>query len=133
MTMPPEPTTILVADDYHDTRLIVAEILEDAGYKVEQAATGLEALEKVTRLLPQVVLMDLSLPGMDGWEVIRRLRLGESTKNLAIIALTAHALENHIERAMRAGADKVVTKPCDPAFLLEQIDSVIHERATAAS
>jgi two-component system, cell cycle response regulator DivK len=119
---------VLIADDYQDTRVIVAEILVEAGYRVEEASDGMEALEKATRLLPDIVLMDLSLPKLDGWEVIKRLRQDERTRRLAIITLTAHALESHIQRARAAGSDAVVTKPCEPGHLLEQIELVARSR-----
>ena len=118
---------VLVVDDYEDTREIVRELLEDGGFRVETAASGLEALEKAERLLPDAIVMDLSLPGMDGWEVTRRIKMGASTRAIRVIALTAHALEAHLQRARELGSDCVITKPCDADYLINEVRRVLAE------
>lgn len=112
---------ILVVDDFEPGREICAEYLAFRGYAVETAADGAEAIEKATELLPDVILMDLSLPGIDGWEATRRLRADERTRGIRIIALTAHALENEKNRALEAGCDQVVTKPVAPTDLEAEV------------
>lgn len=112
---------VLVVDDYTDGRELLVEYLSFSGFRVEQAADGPEALDKARALLPDVILMDLSLPTLDGWEVTRRLRADAATRATRIIAVTAHALESHAESSRAAGCDAVVTKPCLPADLLVEV------------
>jgi two-component system, cell cycle response regulator DivK len=116
-----EAALVLVVDDVADGREICAEYLAFRGYRVETAADGFEALEKAAALLPDVVLMDLSLPGIDGWEATRRLKADERTRAIRVIALTAHALVSAHDSAMAAGCDAVVTKPCLPKELEAEI------------
>src|SRR3954466_852148 len=90
---------ILLVDDFQDNREMYAEYLTYSGYRVEEAATGPEALEKAFSLLPDLILMDLSLPGIDGWEATRRLKSDPRTTKIPIIALTGHALAGHTRDA----------------------------------
>ena len=108
---------VLVVDDVDHGREIFAEYLEYRGFRVATAADGLEALDKAFELRPDVILMDLSLPGIDGWEATRRLKQDERTRHIPIIALTAHALASAHERAREVGCSAVVTKPCLPKDL----------------
>ena len=121
------PPLVLVVDDMVDGREICAEYLSFRGYRVATAADGHEALAKAFELLPHMILMDLSLPGIDGWEVTRRLKRDDRTRAIPVIALTAHALPSARDEALAAGCDAVVTKPCLPkeleAAVRRQIDS----------
>lgn len=119
---------VVVADDFGDTRDIVNEILTFGGFRVAEAATGPEALARVTELRPALVLMDLSLPGLDGWEVTRRLRQDPRTKDIWIIALTAHARDEELNRARQAGCDDVITKPCEPHDILDKVRALVAQR-----
>ena len=112
---------VLVVDDVAHGREIFAEYLEFRGFRVATAADGLEALDKAFELRPDVILMDLSLPGLDGWEATRRLKHDERTRTIPIIALTAHALASAHEKAKAAGCDSVVTKPCVPRDLEAEV------------
>jgi two-component system cell cycle response regulator DivK len=112
---------VLVVDDVDHGREIFAEYLEFRGFRVATAADGLEAIEKTHELRPDVILMDLSLPGIDGWEATRRLKQDPSTKDIPIIALTAHALESAHAKARAAGCNAVVTKPCLPKDLEQEV------------
>lgn len=112
---------VLVVDDVAHGREIFAEYLEFRGFRVATAADGLEALDKAFELLPDVILMDLSLPGLDGWEATKRLKSDERTKTIPVIALTAHALASAHDKAMAAGCDSVVTKPCVPRDLETEV------------
>lgn len=112
---------VLVVDDVAHGREIFAEYLEFRGFRVATAADGLEALDKAFELLPDIILMDLSLPQLDGWEATRRLKGDERTKTIPIIALTAHALASAHDKAMAAGCDSVVTKPCVPRDLEAEV------------
>jgi len=121
----PQPTDtaplVLVVDDVAHGREIFAEYLEFRGFRVATAADGLEALDKAFELLPDIILMDLSLPQLDGWEATRRLKGDDRTRTIPIIALTAHALASAHDKAMAAGCDSVVTKPCIPRDLEAEV------------
>jgi two-component system cell cycle response regulator DivK len=112
---------VLVVDDVAHGREIFAEYLEFRGFRVATAVDGLEALDKAFELLPDIILMDLSLPQLDGWEATKRLKGDDRTKTIPIIALTAHALASAHDKAMAAGCDSVVTKPCVPRDLEAEV------------
>jgi two-component system, cell cycle response regulator DivK len=112
---------VLVVEDYHDAREMYAEYLRFSGYRVAEARNGLEAIEKAAELLPDIVLMDLALPKLDGWEATRRLKTNERTRAIPIVALTGHALAGHAESAREAGCDSFVSKPCLPDALVAEI------------
>jgi len=112
---------ILVVDDYQDAREMYAEYLQFSGFRVAEAKNGNEAVEQAFALKPDLILMDLSLPGMDGWEATRRLKADEATKHIPIVALTGHALAGASEGARKAGCDSFVTKPCLPDDLVVEV------------
>ena len=112
---------ILVVDDYQDAREMYAEYLQFSGFRVAEARNGSEAVAQAFALKPDLILMDLSLPGMDGWEATRRLKANESTRSIPIVALTGHALAGASEGARRAGCDSFVTKPCLPDDLVVEV------------
>jgi CheY-like chemotaxis protein len=112
---------ILVVDDYQDAREMYAEYLQFSGFRVAEARNGNEAVERAFALKPDLILMDLSLPGMDGWEATRRLKADEATKGIPIVALTGHALAGASEGARKAGCDSFVTKPCLPDDLVVEV------------
>lgn len=116
-----EAPLVLVVEDFDDGREILAEHLTVHGYRVETASDGAEALDKATALVPDVILMDLSLPLIDGWEVTRRLRQDDRTRHVRIIALTAHVLDREKRRAVDAGCNEVVTKPVIPRELEREV------------
>jgi CheY-like chemotaxis protein len=111
-----------------------SEYLSVCGFRVAAAQNGLEAVEKTRALLPDVVLMDLSLPIMDGWEATRQLKQDELTRHIPVIALTGHALVGYAESARRAGCDAFVTKPCLPEALVDEVNRMLARvRAAAAA
>jgi two-component system, cell cycle response regulator DivK len=116
---------VLVVEDYQDAREMYAAYLQFSGYRVAEAANGLEALDKTRELMPDIILMDLALPKMDGWEATRRLKADERTKHIPIVALTGHALAGHAEGARQAGCDAFVTKPCLPDALVSEIERML--------
>jgi CheY-like chemotaxis protein len=116
---------VLVVEDYQDAREMYAAYLQFSGYRVAEAANGLEALEKTRELMPDIILMDLALPKMDGWEATRRLKADDRTKHIPIVALTGHALAGHAEGARQAGCDAFVTKPCLPDALVTEIQRML--------
>jgi two-component system cell cycle response regulator DivK len=112
---------ILVVDDYQDAREMYAEYLQFSGFRVAEARNGNEAVDQAFALKPDLILMDLSLPGMDGWEATRRLKADESTRHIPIVALTGHALAGASDGAKKAGCDSFVTKPCLPDDLVVEV------------
>jgi two-component system, cell cycle response regulator DivK len=121
MDKPNQAPLVLIVDDYAEGREICAEYLAFRGYRVATAEDGIDAIEKTRALLPDVILMDLSLPRLDGWEASRRIRADERTRHIPIIALTAHALSSARTRALDAGCNSVVTKPCPPRDLEAEV------------
>jgi two-component system, cell cycle response regulator DivK len=119
---------VLVVEDYQDAREMYAAYLQFSGYRVAEATNGIEAIERATELLPDIILMDLALPKMDGWEATRRLKLDDKTKHIPIVALTGHALAGHAEGARQAGCDSFVTKPCLPDALVAEIKRMLATR-----
>jgi CheY-like chemotaxis protein len=105
-----------------------AAYLEFSGYRIAEATNGIEAIEKAKELMPDIILMDLALPRMDGWEATRRLKMDERTRHIPILALTGHALEGHADGAREAGCDAFVTKPCLPDELVEEIKRMLAVR-----
>jgi len=120
MTTEPGPL-ILVVDDYQDAREMYAEYLQYSGFRVAEARNGNEAVTQARSLKPDLILMDLSLPGMDGWEATRVLKADEETRRIPIVALTGHALAGASEGARKAGCDSFVTKPCLPDDLVVEV------------
>jgi two-component system, cell cycle response regulator DivK len=116
-----DETLILVAEDHDDNRAIAVAILQHAGFAVIEAVNGLEALALARTQLPKLVLMDVSMPELDGWSVTRALRHDERTRDIVVIALTAHALPEDRQRAEDAGCDGFLTKPIGPAALLASV------------
>ena len=112
---------VLVVEDYQDAREMYAAYLQFSGYRVAEATNGIEAIEQANELMPDIILMDLALPKMDGWEATRRLKMAEKTRHIPIVALTGHALAGASEGARRAGCDSFVTKPCLPDDLVVEV------------
>ena len=119
------PPLVLVVDDYEDNREMYASYLEFAGLRVEQAVNGSEAIAKATTLRPDLIVMDLSLPGIDGWEATRRLKKDPGTRAILVLALTGHALEGVEQGAKAAGCDAFLTKPCLPEDLCREIHRLL--------
>lgn len=117
---------ILVVDDYQDAREMYAEYLQFSGFRVAEAKNGNEAVDQAHTLKPDLILMDLSLPGMDGWEATRLLKADDSTRHIPIVALTGHALAGASEGARKAGCDSFVTKPCLPDDLVIEVRRMLN-------
>jgi CheY-like chemotaxis protein len=112
---------ILLVEDFADAREMYRDYLEFSGFRVVTAADGREAIDKARALDPDLVLMDLSLPGIDGWEATRILKSDGATRHLTIVALSAHALAPEGDRARSAGCDGFIAKPCLPPELVAQV------------
>ncbi|MDQ3037563.1 MAG: response regulator [Myxococcota bacterium] len=101
------------------------EYLQFAGFRSIEASDGREAIAKAVELFPSLILMDLAMPTMDGWEATRRLKADPRTKSIPVIAVTGHALRGDAERALQAGCDGVISKPCLPEQLVEEVRRVL--------
>jgi two-component system, cell cycle response regulator DivK len=121
MPLPNPAPLVLLVEDYDDAREMYRDYLDFSGFRVETARDGREAIEKARSLLPDLILMDLSLPGIDGWEATSRLKADPVTSHIRIVALSAHALAAEGDRARRAGCDGFIAKPCLPHELVEQL------------
>jgi len=119
---------ILVVDDNQDGRELVVKILKNRGYQMIEAVDGEEALEKAIAECPDLILMDISIPKIDGYEVTRRLKSQVKFKDTPIIALTAHAMKGDKEKAMEAGCDGYISKPIDIHELPDQIKSYLKNK-----
>jgi CheY-like chemotaxis protein len=112
---------ILLIEDHEDNRNIYRTILEHFGFRVEVAQDGREGLRLAREAGPDLILMDISIPHIDGWEVTRLLKGDESTAGIPIVALTAHALPEDRERAREVGCDGYLTKPVEPTRVIEEV------------
>ncbi|HUV59218.1 MAG TPA: response regulator [Desulfatiglandales bacterium] len=113
---------ILVVEDNQDNRELVVKVLKIKGYHVIEAVDGEEAIEKTRAENPDLILMDLFIPKIDGYEVTRRLKRDIDLKSIPIIALTAHAMKGDMEVALAAGCDGYIPKPIDVHELPKQIE-----------
>jgi two-component system cell cycle response regulator DivK len=116
---------VLVVDDFADAREMYSEYLKFCGFRVAEAQNGVEAIEKARQVKPDLILMDLSMPIIDGWEATRRLKADAVTRTIPVVALTGHAMAGYSEGAKSAGCDLVITKPCLPHDLVKQIRKVL--------
>lgn len=113
---------VAVVEDNPDNRLLVYAILEDL-YELQEYETGIEALDGIRRSVPDLVLLDISLPGMDGTEVLQALRADDTLRHLPVIALTAHAMSGDREKYLAAGFDEYLAKPIiDEDHLIDSIE-----------
>src|SRR5438105_15464448 len=131
-TTKPDKPRVLLVDDYPDAREMYTEYLEFSGFDVVEAGNGMEALQRAVDAAPDIILMDLSLPVMDGWEATRRLKADERTASIPVVALTGHALAGISEGAKNAGCDAFVTRPCLPEDLVTEIRRVLTASSTAS-
>lgn len=114
-----EAPCILLVDDAEDNRALYAEYFAHQHWRVVQAVDGEHALLKVASLMPDVVVMDLAMPVVDGWEATRNIKAHPRTKHIPVICITGHASAENLERARDAGADAVLVKPCPPMTVFE--------------
>ena len=120
---------LLIIEDTENNRVLLTRRLKPLGHEIltaEDAESGIE-LAKSDR--PDLILMDVGLPGMDGWEATKVLKAAEDTKSMPVIALTAHAMQGDQERSIQAGCDEYETKPIDFARLIEKINRLLPDTA----
>ena len=120
----PNPT-LLIVEDYEDSRFTMRIGLEEQGYRILEASDGEQAIEIALRERPQVILMDLSLPGLDGLEATRLIRADPEMSETIIVAVTAHIEHDYRTKALEAGCNAYVTKPLDFDFLKDLINNLL--------
>ena len=123
-------TKILLVEDNEMNRDMLSRRLERKGYTVAIAVDGQQGVAMTYAESPQLILMDMSLPVIDGWEATRRLKADDKTKGIPIIALTAHAMSGDREKALEAGADEYDTKPVDLPRLLAKIQALLDKKTS---
>lgn len=116
---------VIVVEDTYDDRQLVSTILEHSGIKVELANNGLECLELMKSSLPTLIVTDLSMPEMDGWEMLKQLRNNPATKSIPVVAVTAYYSADVAQDAINAGFDGYFTKPVDPTHFVENLETII--------
>jgi two-component system cell cycle response regulator DivK len=117
----PVGQTLLLVEDNEDNRIIYSTVLRHLGYTVLEALDGLQAIALARSELPDLILMDISIPEVDGWEATRILRQDPATKDIPIIALTAHALADDRERAATVGFTAYLAKPVEPRAVVAEV------------
>jgi two-component system cell cycle response regulator DivK len=122
--------SVLIVDDVEDNRRVYATFLRARAFDVTVAADGRQALAKARALLPDLVVMDLAIPGIDGWEVTRRLKRDRRTRRIPVIALTGYVLAGAREEAQQAGCSAFLTKPCLPDDLIRVIQQILKRTVT---
>ena len=116
---------MLVVEDFEELYELYSDFLAGVGFAVEGSSTGEQAIEEARRLLPDVIIMDLGLPRMNGWEAIQLLKSEAATRHIPVIALTGHVQTRFAELARQAGADRVLLKPCPLNDLLDEIQRLL--------
>ena len=119
--------TILLVEDHEDNRIVYSTILEHFGYRVLLAGDGAEGVRMARESSPDLVLMDVSIPVMDGWQATATLKADPATARIPVIALTAHALPADRERAQEVGCDGYLAKPVEPRRVLEEVRRFLGE------
>lgn len=117
--------TVLIVEDNEDNRIVYSTILRHHGFRVSEALDGEEGIEKARLELPDIILMDISIPVIDGWQVTQTLKRETATQGIPIIALTAHAMPGDRLRALEAGCDGYLAKPCEPRAVLAEVNRLI--------
>ena len=120
-------TTILIVEDNEMNREMLTRRLQRKGYEILIAIDGETGIELAREKSPDVILMDMSLPVMDGWEATRRIKADDGLRHIPVIALTAHAMANDRDKALEAGCDDYDTKPIDLPRLLGKIEALLRD------
>jgi CheY-like chemotaxis protein len=130
-TINPQATTILIVDDQPDNREMLATLLGDEGYRTLQAASGMEAMDRIAQDSPQLILLDVSMPDMDGYAVATLLKADPKTSGIPIIMVTAHAGRGARVVGLHTGVEDYMTKPVDAPELLLKIRNLLRLRLNA--
>jgi two-component system cell cycle response regulator DivK len=131
--MPEAAPFVLVVEDDPETRRFYSDALTRDGFAVDQAHNGLQALEKALKAPPDLVVTDIAVPGIDGIELCRRLRADERTRAVPVLAITGYEDRQYPDRALVAGADHVLIKPCDPERIVTEARRLLGRALLPAS
>lgn len=112
---------VLLIEDFEDAREMYADYLEYSGLRVASAADAVRGIQMAVELRPSIILMDAALPGLSGWDAIRELKADAATRKIPVLMLTGHVLGDARDRAMAAGADGFIPKPCLPDELTREV------------
>jgi CheY-like chemotaxis protein len=125
--------TVLLVEDNEDNRVVYATILQYYGYSVIEAVDGEEGVRLARDRQPDIILMDISIPLLDGWQATMRLKSDPATSSIPVIALTAHAMPEDREKSRRVGFDGYLAKPCEPRRVLEEVERFVRQTQAEAS
>ena len=125
--------TVLLVEDNEDNRIVYSTILRHFGYRVMEALNGEEGIAKARAEKPDLILMDISIPIIDGWEATQVLKHDPKTNDIPIIALTAHALASDREKAMEVGCDGYLAKPCEPRAVVAEVQRFLGKPGAAGA
>ena len=128
MSQAPGARTVLVVDDIEDNRDLYATYFEHSGFRALEARDGEEALASIAQDMPDVVIMDLAMPSLDGWEATRLIKSNPRTAHVIVIVVTGTASNENLASARAAGANEVCTKPCLPRELMDVVERLLDER-----
>ena len=128
----PQSPRVLVVEDDPETRHFYAELLAADGFQIDEAHNGFQAFAKAIETRPDLVLTDIAVPGLDGIELCRRLRADPQTRGMRILAVTGYDDRHYPDRAIDAGADQVLLKPVDPAFLVSEARRLVVQPASTS-
>lgn len=121
--------TALVIEDYDNNMVLITHLLAAGGYGTIEARTGEEGVERVITERPDFIILDIQLPGIDGYEVLRRIRSAEADDHVPVIAMTSYAMAGDRERLLAAGCDGYIEKPIDPTTVLGEIRDIVEARS----
>lgn len=121
---------VLLAEDFEDARELYRDYLEFSGIAVHAVGNGREAIEQAVALQPDLILMDASMPVLDGWQATRELKANPATRHIPVLALTAHAFDDARQQAAAVGCDGFVTKPCLPDDLVSRVRAALSSAPT---
>lgn len=121
-----DPRTILVVDDFDDTRLLLRTWLERRGFRVVEAENGIQAINQAESEAPDLIIMDMQMPQLDGLSATRRIRKLESMNSVPIVAVSAYGADQFREQALAAGCNEYVSTPFEPAILERVIRDLVH-------
>ena len=120
---------VLLAEDFEDARELYRDYLEFSGFTVRTVSNGRDAIDQAIALQPDLILMDASMPVLDGWQATRELKAHPATRHIPVLALTAHAFDDARQQAAAVGCDGFVTKPCLPDELVARVRDVLNSPA----
>ena len=121
------PPLVLLVEDFDDAREMYTDYLEFSGLRVAGAPDAVRGLAMADELQPSIILMDAALPGLSGWDAIAELKANPRTRHIPVLMLTGHVLGDARDRALKAGADGFIAKPCLPDELTRQILAILHK------